>query len=273
MKSKSIWENNNVFGDKELVKVYCLPLFKEGYRDKIKNAIAVIFDVFRASTTIIFALHSGFTFVVPVKDVKDGLRIAKKINAITAGERGGKKIKEFHLSNSPYQVLKYGRLAKPLVLSSTNGTRIIKTLEKDNIIVVGSTVNAKAVAEYTYNLAIDTGKPIVLIAAGRLTGPIVMNAIEDMIGVAVTSNYLKKLGANLNRSCRKFQLYRLVGLIIHKVFSHTFTFNLVKKVSSTYIRDIILTGLIDVTNIVPVFNNGIVKVEKIRKAMEKKRRS
>ncbi len=234
-----------------LVKVYCLPLFKEEYREKINNAITVIFDVFRASTTIILALHSGFKYVIPVKDTGEGLKIAKKINAITAGEKGGKKIKEYHLSNSPYQVLKLGKLGKPLVLRSTNGTRIIKLLEDRNTIVIGSTVNAKAVAEYTYKLASETGKPIVLIAAGRLTGSIVMNAIEDVIGVAVTSKYLEVLGAKLDNSCKKLKIYGTLGLLIHKLFSNKNTINLVKKNKSAYLKDIILTGLINIVETVP----------------------
>ena len=265
MKLKSTPANYNQNGEDALVKVYCLPLFKNGYRDRIKDTITVIFDVFRASTTIVLALYSGFKYVIPVKNEEDGLKIAKKIGAITAGEKGGRKIEEYHLSNSPYQVLKLGKIGKPLVLRSTNGTRIIKTLENNNIIVIGSTVNARVVAEYTYQLALATGKPIVLIAAGRLTGPIILNAVEDIIGVAVTAKYLENLGAKLDKSCKKIGFYYTLGKLVHKLFSHKKTLEVVKRVKSSYLKDIILTGLIDIVNVVPKLeqeNGGkIVKIE------------
>lgn len=72
------------------------------------------------------------------------------------GERGGKKIDGFDLNNSPTEMLGADLRGKTVVITTSNGTRVM--VEGG---VIGSTLNAGAVAEHamagdrTYLLASD----------------------------------------------------------------------------------------------------------------------
>ena len=54
------------------------------------DAIVVIIDIFRATSTITAALHNGAKCVIPVASVAECINIGNSIpNSITAGERDG----------------------------------------------------------------------------------------------------------------------------------------------------------------------------------------
>ena len=56
-----------------------------------KDAVVVIIDVFRATSTIAAALDNGAKCVLPVASVAECIEVGKSIeNSITAGERDGK---------------------------------------------------------------------------------------------------------------------------------------------------------------------------------------
>jgi 2-phosphosulfolactate phosphatase len=56
----------------------------------VSDAIVVIIDVLRATSTIATALHNGAKSVIPVATVARCIEIGMSIGAITAGERDGK---------------------------------------------------------------------------------------------------------------------------------------------------------------------------------------
>jgi len=117
----------------------------------LTDAIVVIIDVFRATSTIATALHNGATQVIPVPDVETCIRIGKATpNSVTAGEREGKVIPGLQYGNSPAE---YGRdfiEGKTLVLTTTNGTKLLNmALQKGaSDIITGSFPNITAVTEY-----------------------------------------------------------------------------------------------------------------------------
>ena len=91
----------------------------------LSNAVVVIIDVFRATSTIASALHNGARCVIPVDSVPKAIEISKNIDGIAAGERDGKIADGLLHGNSP---LEYGRdfiENKTLVLTTTNGTRLL----------------------------------------------------------------------------------------------------------------------------------------------------
>jgi 2-phosphosulfolactate phosphatase len=52
----------------------------------LDNAIVVIIDVFRATSTIASVLANGAKAIIPVDTVPKAIEISKKIGAIAAGE-------------------------------------------------------------------------------------------------------------------------------------------------------------------------------------------
>lgn len=97
----------------------------------LNNAVVVIIDVFRATSTIASALYNGARCVIPVDSVPKAIEISRSIDGIAAGERDGQIAEGLQYGNSP---LEYGPdfiANKTLVLTTTNGTRLLHmALEK-----------------------------------------------------------------------------------------------------------------------------------------------
>ena len=130
----------------------------------LSNAVVVIIDVFRATSTIASALHNGSRCVIPVDSGPKAIEISKNIDGIAAGERDGKIADGWLHGNSP---LEYGRdfiENKTLVLTTTNGTRLLHmALERGaDTIISGSFPNLSAVCSYL----VETNKNVVLGCAG-----------------------------------------------------------------------------------------------------------
>ena len=79
-----------------------------------------------------------------------------------AGERGGEKIEDFDMGNSPFEYQSEDVKGRKVAISTTNGTNtILKSLEADEILV-GAFLNIQATAEYL----LEQGKPVVIHCAG-----------------------------------------------------------------------------------------------------------
>ena len=88
-----------------------------------KGAAVVVVDAYRASTTIAVLVAKGAR-VVPVASIEEAQLYPADFRI---GERGSAKVKGFDFGNSPTEVQE-ARIpsGSTVVLSSTNGTRIIE---------------------------------------------------------------------------------------------------------------------------------------------------
>jgi 2-phosphosulfolactate phosphatase len=116
----------------------------------ISNSIIVIIDVLRATSTIATALHNGARSVIPVDSVSRCIELGKQIDGITAGERDGKIAEGLEYGNSPFEYPGDFIGGKTLVLTTTNGTRLLHmALEKGaKEIITGSFPNLSAVCNH-----------------------------------------------------------------------------------------------------------------------------
>jgi 2-phosphosulfolactate phosphatase len=114
------------------------------------QATVVIIDVLRATSTIATALYNGARYIVPVDSVAKCIELGRQINCITAGERDGQIAEGLRYGNSPFEYDRTFIEGKILVLTTTNGTRLLHmALEKGaREIVTGSFANLGAVTEY-----------------------------------------------------------------------------------------------------------------------------
>jgi 2-phosphosulfolactate phosphatase len=114
------------------------------------QATVVIIDVLRATSTIATALFNGARYIVPVDSVAKCIELGRQINCITAGERDGKIAEGLSYGNSPFEYHREFISGKILVLTTTNGTRLLHmALDKGaREIVTGSFANLDAVTEY-----------------------------------------------------------------------------------------------------------------------------
>jgi 2-phosphosulfolactate phosphatase len=116
----------------------------------VEDAIVVIIDVFRATSTIAAALNNGAERIIPVESVKGAIEIGAEIGAITAGERDGKIAEGLQYGNSPLEYPRSFIEGKILVLTTTNGTRLLHMALKMGAtdIITGAFANLDAVCEF-----------------------------------------------------------------------------------------------------------------------------
>ncbi|MBS0265265.1 MAG: 2-phosphosulfolactate phosphatase, partial [Planctomycetes bacterium] len=84
------------------VFVHLLPSLFEP--EDLQGGVAVVIDVLRATSTIVYALHAGAQRVIPCGEIDEARKTAAGLPAGTAllgGERGGLRISGFDLGNSP----------------------------------------------------------------------------------------------------------------------------------------------------------------------------
>lgn len=116
----------------------------------LSSSVVVIIDVFRATSTIASVLHNGAKAVIPVDSVPKAIEISKSIGGIAAGERDGKLAEGLEHGNSPLEYPRDFIENKTLVLTTTNGTRLLQmALDKGaDTIISGSFPNLSAVCDY-----------------------------------------------------------------------------------------------------------------------------
>lgn len=126
----------------------------------VSQSIVVIIDVLRATSTIATAVHNGAREIIPVDSVADCIRIGKEMDCITAGERDGKVAEGLAYGNSPFEYPGEFIKAKALVLTTTNGTKLLHmALAKSaRAIITGSFPNISAVCDYL----VEQQKPVIL---------------------------------------------------------------------------------------------------------------
>lgn len=132
----------------------------------LKEDIAIVIDVFRASTTIISALLNGAEAVLPSSSIREAKNLKKDTkNSLLAGERWGRKIRGFDLDNSPLEIKSLNVRGKKIILTTTHGTRLLKdALKKTNNVLVGALQNRRACSQLAWELAQkDNGNVKILI--------------------------------------------------------------------------------------------------------------
>ncbi|MCS5696617.1 2-phosphosulfolactate phosphatase [Desulfofundulus thermocisternus] len=149
----------------------------------LAGGTAVVFDVLRATSTIVTALAHGCRGVVTVVDPAEAQEVAARlagenIPVLLAGERGGEKIPGFPHGNSPLEFRPEVVGGRMLVLTTSNGTRALNLAAgRAGTVLVGSLLNARAVAREACWL----GRDVILACAGT-QGEF---SLEDALGAGM----------------------------------------------------------------------------------------
>jgi 2-phosphosulfolactate phosphatase len=151
----------------------------------VNHAIVVIIDVLRATSTIATALHNGAKCVIPVDSVAKCIELGRQIDGITAGERDGMIAEGLEHGNSPFEYTRAFVGGKTLVLTTTNGTKLLHmALDRGaGQIITGSFPNLRAVCNYLT----EQNLPVVLACAAWKDK---VN-IEDMLFAGAVIHHVK----------------------------------------------------------------------------------
>lgn len=116
---------------------------------KKATGIAVIIDVFRACTVEAYLMNNGAEKVIPVGDMQIAYDYREENpETILVGERHGIMLPGFDYGNSPSQLENIDFSGKTVVHTTSAGTQGIANAVNADVILTGSLVNAKAVADY-----------------------------------------------------------------------------------------------------------------------------
>lgn len=116
----------------------------------ISEDMSIMVDALRASTTMTLALNN-FEKVIPCFTPEEALKLKDEFDAVIAGERMGEKIEGFDIGNSPIEAETYETDKKTLILTTSNGTRILENMNSK--VLVGCLANAKAVGVRSVEMA------------------------------------------------------------------------------------------------------------------------
>ena len=120
------------------------------FEESESSDVSIMVDALRASTTITLALNT-FNRIIPCLTPEEALKMQKKVGGVLAGERGGEQIEGFDIGNSPTALNNYKGGENLLILTTSNGTRILEKMK--STVLVGCMANAKSVALKSIELA------------------------------------------------------------------------------------------------------------------------
>ncbi len=123
-------------------------------------------DIFRSTTTIPMMLKYGATKVIPTDSTSKARTMKRENNLyILAGERYGFKVPGFEMSNSPFEVSNSDLSGKTVIMTSTNGTKVLEKIKDTSNIFITSYVNFTHTVE-----CFSDEKEVDVVVSGRPDG-------------------------------------------------------------------------------------------------------
>jgi 2-phosphosulfolactate phosphatase len=160
----------------------------------LRDTACVVFDVLRATSTFVTALHNGAKAVVPVAEISEALAFCQKQpGVLLGGERDGVKIRanqtgggDFDLGNSPREYTPEKVRGKTIVSSTTNGTRALRACAGAQTVLAASFLNLTVTAQCIRQLQ---PAQILLVCAGTRENI----ATEDVLAAGALCEMLDEL--------------------------------------------------------------------------------
>jgi len=127
----------------------------------VSNAVVVVIDVLRATSSICVALNNGVKSIVPVASIEESKSYKEK-GFLVGAERDGEMIEGYDLGNSPFSYLDPRVKGRDIALSTTNGTQAIAAAKGAKQLVVGSFLNLDCLCDWL----IAQDKNVLLLCSG-----------------------------------------------------------------------------------------------------------
>jgi 2-phosphosulfolactate phosphatase len=146
------------------IELYLIP--GRAKERRFENRAVVNIDILRASTTICKALKEGARAIIPVEEPHEAAEMRSNIGSDTtllAGERGGLKIDNFDLGNSPMEFVEKGVKGKTIIMTTTNGTRSYRASISSSFSLTGAFVNISMVTDFISRAGLD----VAILCAGN----------------------------------------------------------------------------------------------------------
>lgn len=174
---------------------------------EVHDSIVVIIDVFRATSTMATALYNGASKIIPVDSAELCIEMGKQTGGITAGERDGKIIPGLAYGNSPSEYPRSFIENKTLVITTTNGTKLLHMALKQGAkeVITGSFPNLSKVVSFLK----EQNANIILGCSGwknrfniedTLFAGAVIEEIKDQFTIHCDSSYMANSLYNMHKA-------------------------------------------------------------------------
>jgi len=174
---------------------------------EVHDSIVVIIDVFRATSTMATALYNGASKIIPVDSAELCIEMGKQTGGITAGERDGKIIPGLSYGNSPSEYPRSFIENKTLVITTTNGTKLLHMALKQGAkeVITGSFPNLTKVV----NFLKEQNANVILGCSGwknrfniedTLFAGAVIEAIKDQFTIHCDSSFMANQLYNMHKN-------------------------------------------------------------------------
>lgn len=145
--------------------------FRELAHRDLSGSTCVVFDVLRATSTMLRALSEGAAGIRPASTIEEALALRRlHPAALLAGERDGYRIRaeqtggtDFDLGNSPREFTAERVAGREIVMTTTNGTRALRAAASARTVWIGSMTNLSAMAG---RLLAETPEDLLLVCSG-----------------------------------------------------------------------------------------------------------
>ncbi|MFM8469713.1 MAG: 2-phosphosulfolactate phosphatase [Limisphaerales bacterium] len=149
----------------------------------LSRTVCVVFDVLRATSSMVTALANGAREIIPVAEIAEAVALRQaQPDLLLAGERDGVRILraqtgsvDFDLGNSPREFTRERVGGRSLAMTTTNGTRALQACRGARRVLVGSFLNLGAMADW---LARERVEDLLIVCSGTHEEA----AYEDVLG-------------------------------------------------------------------------------------------
>lgn len=217
-----------------------------------RRDLIIVIDVLRSCSTITSLLAEGAKSVVPTRTLREAYRFRRQHrDYLLFGERKGRKPRRFDFGNSPSGFTSRDVRQKNIVMTTTSGTLAITLCRPARWVLIGSLLNAGAVAREALRTSRDNGVNISFvlsgdrgqfsledfICAGAIAEGFQENAFSDKVSAAVFG--FERARRNLLKNIKKAQHAKhLIDMGLEE--------------------DIAASCQLNSRNIVPVYKNGTI---------------
>lgn len=158
----------------------------------LSGTVCVVFDVLRATSSMVTALANGAAGIIPVAEIGEALDLRKNNpSLLLAGERNGLRITaaqtggtDFDFGNSPREFTRERVAGKTIVTTTTNGTRALRSCVRAKTVIAASFLNLSGTAAFVRR---QMPADVLLICSGTFEEA----AYEDVLGAGGMCALLK----------------------------------------------------------------------------------
>ncbi len=224
----------------------------------LSDRVVVVMDILRATSVMVHAMSQGASEIIPLATVEEAFRMAKAFPrgfVMLGGERENKEIPGFDLGNSPKEYVADRVKGKKLILTTTNGTKAFHAVSSGKEIWAGSFLNIGAIAQR----CLESNRDLFIFPSGDKGS----FSLEDSLCGGMLIDLILKKG--------KEQIFLTDASYCAQILYGRFKDNLLEAfhlshhgkelIDRGFKDDLAYCAQIDVTPVVPIFREGVIRVK------------